>query len=206
MKESLETLSTRIRACRLCEAQLPLGPRPVFRVHPEARILVAGQAPGTRVHESGIPFDDPSGVRLRDWMGVDDETFYDTKRVAIIPMGFCFPGTGEWGDLPPLKTCAATWRAPLLDHLSEIRLTLAVGLHAVKWHLPDQRGSLTNIVQGAELSGPVIPLPHPSPRNNIWLSKNRWFEDEVVPHLRARVADVLGRGGDVVPAMPMKRL
>ena len=158
---------------------------------------MAGQAPGTRVHESGIPFDDPSGVRLRDWMGVDDETFYDTKRIAIIPMGFCYPGTGDWGDLPPLKKCAATWRAQLLDHLPGIRLTLAVGLHAVRWHLRDEKGSLTEVVRSAaESPGPVIPLPHPSPRNNIWLSKNRWFEDEVVPKIRERINNALDRTAD----------
>ena len=191
MPESLNSLAERIRACRLCEAELPLGPRPVFRIHPEARILVAGQAPGTRVHESGIPFDDPSGVRLRDWMGVDDETFYDTRRIAIVPMGFCYPGTGEWGDLPPLKRCAATWRKELIEQLSKIRLTLAIGLHAVKWHLPGERSSLTEIVRDAPPTGNVIPLPHPSPRNNIWLSKNRWFEKEVVPQLQKRVKETL---------------
>lgn len=192
MTESLEALARRVRECRLCEADLPLGPRPVIRVHTRARILVAGQAPGTRVHESGIPFDDPSGDRLRDWMGIDREMFYDVSHIAIVPMGFCYPGTGDWGDHPPMKRCAKTWRQPLLDRLPNIELVIAVGLHAVRWHLPQARGSLTSIVRAHKgVTGPVAPLPHPSPRNNIWLSQNRWFEQEVVPELRKRVAAVL---------------
>lgn len=195
-RESLEQLATRIRACRLCEAKLPLGPRPVFLADARARILVAGQAPGTRVHETGIPFNDPSGDRLRDWMGIDRETFYDVSRIAIIPMGFCYPGRGDWGDLPPLKRCADTWRQPLLDRLPDIGLVVAVGQYAVRWHLPEARGTLAGIVRGyAAKAGPVIPLPHPSPRNNIWLSRNPWFEREVVPMLRQRVAVALSRQG-----------
>jgi uracil-DNA glycosylase len=190
--ESLEQIAARIRACRLCEAELPLGPRPVFSVDERARILVAGQAPGTRVHETRVPFNDPSGDRLRDWMGIDRETFYDVERMAIIPMGFCYPGTGDWGDLPPMKRCAETWRQALLDRLPNLELVVAVGQYAVRWHLPEARGSLTEIVRAqASSGGPVMPLPHPSPRNNIWLSKNRWFEKEVVPVVRGRVAAVL---------------
>ena len=192
MTESLQALATRIRACRLCEAELPLGPRPIIQVDAKARILIAGQAPGTRVHETGIPFDDPSGDRLRDWMGIDRGVFYDAKQLAIIPMGFCYPGKGDWGDLPPIKRCAKTWRQPLLDHLPNIELVLTVGLYAVRWHLPQARGPLTEIVRQYDVTNsPVIPLPHPSPRNNIWLSKNRWFEKEVVPALRQRVAAIL---------------
>ncbi len=192
MNESLDELAQQVRACRLCEAELPLGPRPVFRVSSGARILIAGQAPGTRVHKSGIPFDDPSGDRLRDWMGIDSETFYDVEKIAIIPMGLCYPGTGDWGDLPPLKRCAPTWRQELLDRMPGIRLVIAVGLFAVRWHLPEARGSLTSIVRDyADLDSDVVPMPHPSPRNNIWLSKNRWFESEVVPGLKQRVASVL---------------
>jgi len=191
--ETLQALSERVRACRLCEAELPLGPRPVFRADSRARILIASQAPGTRVHETGLPFNDPSGDRLRDWMGVDRETFYDVARIAIVPMGLCYPGKGDWGDLPPLKRCAATWRQPLMDRLPNIEFVLAVGLYAVRWHLPEARGPLTEIVRtcgpGSEV---VVPLPHPSPRNNIWLSRNPWFEKEVVPVLRQRVAEVLG--------------
>lgn len=188
-EETLDQLATRIRACRLCEKELPLGPRPVFRVSASARILVAGQAPGTRVHASGVPFDDPSGDRLRDWMGVDEQTFYDTDHIAIIPMGFCYPGKGDWGDLPPMKRCAETWRHALLERLPNLGLVIAVGQYAVAWHLPSARGSLTNIVRDhAHDSAKILPLPHPSPRNNIWLSKNRWFERDIVPILRRRVA------------------
>jgi uracil-DNA glycosylase len=195
MTESLKSLSARVLACRLCEAELPLGPRPVIRVDEKARILVAGQAPGTRVHQSGVPFDDPSGDRLRDWMGIDRDTFYDVRQIAILPMGFCYPGKGDWGDLPPLKRCAETWRQALLDRLPNIALVVAVGQYAVHWHLPDARGSLTEIVSTHPSDEhAVIPLPHPSPRNNIWLSKNRWFELEVVPVLRKRVAAVLESG------------
>lgn len=191
-EESLEQLAERVRACRLCAEELPLGPRPVIRVSETARILIAGQAPGTRVHESGVPFNDPSGDRLREWMGIDRETFYDESRIAIVPMGFCYPGKGDWGDLPPLKRCAATWRQDLLDLMPNIELTVAVGQYAVRWHLADERGTLSAIVRahmGSE--GPVVPLPHPSPRNNIWLSRNRWFEKEVLPGVRRRVAQVL---------------
>lgn len=192
MGDSLKLLSRQVRACRLCEQDLPLGPRPVIRVHTQSRILVAGQAPGTRVHESGIPFDDPSGDRLRTWMGIDRDTFYDTKRIAILPMGFCYPGTGDWGDLPPMKRCAATWRESLIGLLPNVRLVLAIGLYAVRWHLPADRGPLTELVRAyADTSGAVIPLPHPSPRNNIWLSKNRWFEDRILPQLRRRIAETL---------------
>ncbi len=191
--ESLEKLAGRVRACRLCEEELPLGPRPVIRVSETARILVAGQAPGTRVHETGIPFNDPSGDRLREWMGIDRETFYDTARIAIVPMGFCYPGSGDWGDLPPLKRCAATWRQALLDRMANVELIIAVGQYAVGWHLPDERGTLTEIVRAhKDTEGPIVPLPHPSPRNNIWLSKNRWYEEEVLPGVRRRVAAVLG--------------
>jgi uracil-DNA glycosylase len=193
MSESLKQLADRVRACTLCASELPLGPRPVIRVGKNARILVAGQAPGTRVHASGVPFDDPSGDRLRHWMGIDSETFYDESRVAIIPMGFCYPGKGKWGDLPPMKRCAQTWRQPLLDHLPNLELVVAVGQYAVAWHLPEARGSLTEIVRAhKDTEGLVMPLPHPSPRNNIWLSKNRWFEKEVVPRLQVRVSEVLG--------------
>ncbi len=192
--ETLEQLADRIRACRLCEANLPLGPRPVFRVDARARILVVGQAPGTRVHASGVPFDDPSGDRLRDWMGIDRETFYDVSRIAIVPMGFCYPGKGDWGDLPPLKRCAETWRQPLLDHLPAIELVIAVGHYAIRWHLPDARGALTEVVRNhPHREDKMFPMPHPSPRNNIWLSKNRWFEERVVPVLQDRIRAVLSR-------------
>ena len=159
----------------------------MIHIHPEARILIAGQAPGVRVHATGVPFDDPSGDRLRAWMGVSDETFCG-KDVAILPMGFCFPGTGKSGDLPPQPRCAQTWRAQLLNMLSEIRLTLVIGRYAQDWHLPQKTRTLTETVRNwAAMDPSIVPLPHPSPRNNIWLRKNPWFEEELIPTLRERV-------------------
>ena len=186
------TLLQRIRDCRVCEKNLPLGPRPIVQLHPDARILIAGQAPGSKVHETGVPFDDPSGDRLRDWMGIDKSVFYDERRVAILPMGFCYPGTSKTGDLPPLKICATTWRAEALEYLAGIRLTLLVGQYAQSWHLDSPKKNLTQTVKAWQDYGEgVIPLPHPSPRNNIWLSKNRWFEKELIPILRGRVGRLL---------------
>ncbi|MEM1411953.1 MAG: uracil-DNA glycosylase family protein [Pseudomonadota bacterium] len=193
MSLSLDTLLTEIRACRQCEADLPLGPRPVVQADARARILIVGQAPGTAVHASGIPFDDPSGVRLREWMRVDPETFYDARRIALAPMGFCYPGRGKSGDLPPKKRCAATWRAPLLAQLPNIELTLVLGQYAIAWHLPEAKGlTLAETVRRCDHgSAGLMPMPHPSPRNNLWLRKNAWFEAEVVPLLRRRVAALL---------------
>lgn len=186
-----------IRQCRLCAEHLPLGPRPVLQLHPQARILIAGQAPGRRVHLSGIPFDDPSGERLRDWLGVDRETFYDERRIAILPMGFCYPGTGSSGDLPPRPECAPTWRKPALALLENLRLTLVIGQYALNWHLPQYAGSVTAAVANwAEHWPEVLPLPHPSPRNNLWLKRNPWFAQDVLPPLRARVAELLSNNGD----------
>ena len=186
-------LVSEVRACRLCELHLPLGPRPVLQVQPGARILIAGQAPGSKVHQSGVPFDDASGDRLRDWMGIDKATFYDARRIAILPMGFCYPGTGKSGDLPPRPECAATWRAKLLARMPDVELTLVVGQYAQAWHLKDAaKANLTDTVRAWRDHWPrVLPLPHPSPRNNIWLKRNGWFEAEVVPALKKRVQDVL---------------
>ena len=203
-REGLSALVHRIRNCRICVeapagAPLPHAPRPVFQVSDSARILIAGQAPGTRVHASGRPFTDPSGVRLRAWLNMPEEVFYDAARVAIVPMGFCFPGQDEKGaDLPPRRECAPAWRARLLAALPDVRLVLAVGQYAQRWHLgPLWRGSLTETVRHwreayEKCSPPVIPLPHPSWRNNAWLKKNPWFEAEVLPFARARIAEVLG--------------
>lgn len=190
----LEGLLYEIRTCRLCEAELPLGPRPVVRAAESARILVVGQAPGTAVHASGIPFDDPSGERLRAWMGVDAATFYDESRIALVPMGFCYPGRGKSGDLPPKKRCAQTWRVPLLEALPQIELTLVIGQYAMAWHLPAaKRLNLTETVRRHDDWGDrLFPLPHPSPRNNLWLARNPWFDAEVVPRLRERVGEALG--------------
>ena len=191
---TLSQLLADIRACTLCAADLPDGPRPVLRASTRARILIAGQAPGRRVHASGIPFDDPSGDRLRDWLGIDRDTFYDEQQLAIVPMGFCYPGTGKSGDLPPRPECAATWHPRLLPLLPNIRLTLVIGQYALAYHLPDaSRGrTLTAVVRDWRAHWPsILPLPHPSPRNNRWLKQNPWFATDVLPELRARVADIL---------------
>ncbi|ALN88406.1 uracil DNA glycosylase superfamily protein [Lysobacter capsici] len=189
---SLPTLLDEVRACTRCEAHLPHGPRPVVQVGASARILIAGQAPGRKVHESGIPFDDASGERLRAWLGLSRELFYDADRVAILPMGFCFPGTGRAGDLPPRPECAPTWRARLMSRLNHLQLTLVVGQYAQAYHLPDAGASLTQAVQAWRDTWPtLVALPHPSPRNNLWLKRNAWFERELVPLLRERVAQVL---------------
>lgn len=187
-KNALDSLLLSVRACRLCEADLAHGVRPVLQVHSESKILIAGQAPGSKVHASGIPFDDPSGVRLRDWMGIDTETFYDASSVAILPMGFCYPGKGRSGDLPPQKICATTWREELLNAMPRVQLTLVIGQYALAWHLPEVKNNLTQTVQEWQTYGEhIMPLPHPSPRNNIWLKKNPWFEADVIPMLRRRV-------------------
>lgn len=189
MSERLKRLAAEARACRLCANQLPHGPRPVFQLGRTARILVAGQAPGSRVHASGVPFDDASGERLRNWMGVDPDTFYDERRVAILPMAFCYPGRGGSGDLPPMARCAATWRERMLAALPGLRLTLVIGRHALDWHLPGWRGSLAEAVRAHDVHGQgLIPLPHPSPRNNPWLAAHPWFVRDVVPRVRERVA------------------
>ena len=185
----LDRLLREVRACTLCAAHLPQPPRPVLQAGSAARILIASQAPGRKVQHSGIPFDDASGDRLRLWMGINKDTFYDPHTVAILPMGFCFPGTGGAGDLPPRPECAPAWRTPLLAHLPHIQLTLVIGQYAQAWHLKrEARATLTETVRAWRNYGPhILPLPHPSPRNNLWLRRNPWFEEEVIPVLRARV-------------------
>lgn len=181
------------RACSLCVSHLPSGPRPIFQIAPNAKVLIAGQAPGRRVHESGIPFSDPSGERLRGWMGIDAATFYDPQKIAILPMGFCYPGTGKSGDLPPRPECAVEWRVRLLKLLPAIELTLVIGQYALDWHLGTaQSASLTQTVQNWKRYWPaLLPLPHPSPRNNIWRKKNPWFEAEIVPKLQRKIRALL---------------
>ena len=192
--QSLTALLKDVRACTLCANHLPLGPRPVVQIHPSARILIAGQAPGRKVHETGVPFNDPSGDRLRLWMGIDRDTFYDATQIAILPMGFCFPGTGKSGDFPPRPECAPAWRDELLAHLKNLELTLVIGQYAQSYHLPDHGLSVTSKVEAWRSSWPhTVPLPHPSPRNNLWLKRNPWFETELIPELRMRVTDVLAR-------------
>ena len=186
-------LCDRIRACEQCKAILPLGANPVFRASPQAKILIAGQAPGIRVHESSIPFNDPSGKRLRQWMDIDEEMFYDETKIAIIPMGFCYPGTGKNGDLPPTPQCQASWHPLLLPKLTAIRLILPIGIYAHQYHLAGQRKkNLTETVKHWRDYAPkAIPLPHPSPRNNRWLKNNPWFETETLPFLKRAVKAAL---------------
>lgn len=181
------------KSCTICEPFLQDGVRPVFTVHPHARINIIGQAPGRKVHESGIPWADASGKRLRQWLGVDEETFYQAERFAIMPMGFCFPGTGKSGDLPPRPECAPQWHQPLLNLMPNIELTLLFGQYAQAAYLGKARKrTLTETVKNWQSYGPnFIPLPHPSPRNQIWLRKNPWFEAEVVPFLQQRVKKTL---------------
>ena len=189
---SFNSLLAEVRACTICAEHLPHGVRPVLQMQPQARILVAGQAPGRKVHESGIPFDDASGDRLREWMGVTREVFYDPKQVAILPMGFCYPGTGKYGDLRPRPECAPAWRAQLLSRLPRLDVTLVIGQYAQAYHMPGEQSSLTDKVRNWRAYWPeMIPLPHPSPRNNIWLGRNRWFEKELIPMLRQRLSEVL---------------
>lgn len=182
-----------INSCTLCEDELPFGANPVVQLNPKAKILIAGQAPGRIVHETNIPFNDKSGDRLRSWMGVDKTLFYDSTKIAILPMGFCFPGTGKSGDLPPRKECAEKWRKPILEKLPNIELILLIGLYAMKWHLGKSMGkNLTDTVKNYHnFSKDIIALPHPSPRNYGWLKKNSWFEREVLPLLRKGVNDAL---------------
>ncbi|RUO39353.1 IclR family transcriptional regulator [Aliidiomarina taiwanensis] len=187
-----EALLGKARQCTLCETQLPLGPRPVLQLHPQARILIAGQAPGLKVHQTGIPFDDASGERLRRWLGVSVSEFYDAKKIAIMPMGFCYPGKGKSGDLPPRPECAPKWRAPLLQGLKNIQLTLVIGQYALAYHLPNENQKVTDAVANWRAHWPaVVPLPHPSPRNNIWLKRNPWFTEQVIPALQQRVRQAL---------------
>jgi uracil-DNA glycosylase len=190
--ESLNGLVTEVRACTICEPHLPNGVRPVLQVNSDAKILIAGQAPGRRVHATGIPFDDPSGDRLRDWMGVTREQFYNPQLFAIVPMGFCYPGTGNSGDLPPRPECAATWRARLLRQLPRIETTLVIGKYAHDYHFGKSNLTVSRLVENWQQHWPgQITLPHPSPRNNIWLKKNPWFEAEVVPVMRAHITSLL---------------
>lgn len=187
-----ENLINKVQDCTLCEADLEHGVRPVFQVSSEARVLIAGQAPGSKVHATGIPFDDPSGDRLREWMGIDKETFYNSAKIGILPMAFCYPGKSKSGDLPPRPICAETWRQDLLNTMPNIQLILVIGQYAQAWHLDKLEKNLTETVRNWKNYGDgILPLPHPSPRNNIWLKKNDWFEKDVLPSLRTRVKNAL---------------
>ncbi len=184
---SLLPLLDDVRACTVCNG-LPLGPRPLLQIAPGVRVLLIGQAPGRRAHESGIPWNDPSGDRLREWLGLSRAQFYDDPRLGLLPMAFCYPGTGKGGDFAPRPECQETWHERLLDHMPKIRTTLLLGKYAHARYLPDAPKSVTEAVRSWERTAPrFFPLPHPSPRNNRWLKANPWFEADTLPALRAEV-------------------
>lgn len=190
MAESFASLMASIEACRICAAHLPLGPRPIVAGSPDAKLLIAGQAPGTRVHASGIPWDDPSGDRLREWLGLDRAVFYQARKVALVPMGFCYPGRGRSGDNPPRPECAREWHPRLLPRLKGVRLTIVIGKYAQRYHLGREAPVTDTVAAWREFLPTHIPLPHPSPRNNLWLRRHPWFERDLLPALRHRVAQL----------------
>jgi len=190
---ALDKLLRQARACTVCAPHLPFPPRPILRAAATARLLIVGQAPGRRVHETGLPWNDPSGDRLRSWLGMDRDSFYDESRIAIIPTGLCFPGTGKQGDLPPRPECAPLWHPPLRAALPDIRLTLLIGQYAQAYYLgPRRRKTLTETVAAwQEYLPEYLPLPHPSPRNQLWLKRNPWFERDLLPVLRQKISEAL---------------
>jgi uracil-DNA glycosylase len=205
VNSKLKLLREEISRCRICRdpdnpIPLPHEPRPVVIVSSRAKIAICGQAPGTRVHLSGVPFTDPSGERLRDWMGVGEEEFYDSNKFAIVPMGFCFPGLdAKGGDLPPRRECAIKWRDQLMDAMPQLKLLLVIGMHAKAWHIgkSDKRNLTQTVAAWREFvdvdnQPSMFPLPHPSWRNNSWLKKNPWFDNELLPHLKKMIEDELG--------------
>lgn len=185
----MEDLLQNIKQCTICKAHLPLGPRPVVSAHPNSKIVIVGQAPGTKVHASGIPWDDASGNQLRNWLNVSSEVFYNPKNFGIIPMGFCYPGKGKSGDLPPCPECAPQWHLSLFNEMKGVELVLLIGMYAQNYYLGKAaKETLTETVKSYNEYLPKhLPLPHPSPRNRFWLAKNPWFEVEVLPELRRRV-------------------
>jgi uracil-DNA glycosylase len=189
---NISSILNEVRSCQLC-TNLALGPNPILQLNSKAKILIAGQAPGKKTHYKNIPFDDPSGERLRDWMGINRDTFYDESSIAILPMAFCYPGTGKSGDLPPPSICTNQWREKLLDLLPNVELTLVIGQYALDWHLGNTKcNTLTETVKQWQKYWPdVLPMPHPSPRNNIWLKKNPWYLTDVLPELKKRVASLV---------------
>ncbi|MEZ4744899.1 MAG: uracil-DNA glycosylase family protein [Calditrichia bacterium] len=190
----MKNLLNEIRSCDVCAAHLPLGANPVLAAHPQSRIVIIGQAPGKKVHESGVPWDDPSGDQLRKWLNIDKTSFYDATKIAIIPMGFCYPGKGSSGDLPPRPECAPLWHDRLFGQMPNVQLTLLIGQYAQGRYLPENpHKNLTETVRHFRDYLPeYLPLPHPSPRNRFWLAKNPWFAEDVIPELQRRVAAILG--------------
>jgi len=191
----MEDLLHDIRQCTLCSKQLQLGPRPIVSGHPESKIAIIGQAPGTKVHNSGIPWDDASGKQLRKWLDVSDQDFYDEKKFAIVPMGFCYPGKGKSGDLPPRTECAPQWHEKLFNKMPNLELVILIGMYAQKYYLKhDVQKTLTETVANFKNYLPkYFVLPHPSPRNRFWLAKNPWFNDDVLPELKTKIKEVLSQ-------------
>ncbi len=189
----LDVLVKEVRACTICAKHLPFEPNPVVRPSSTAKILLIGQAPGTRVHATGIPWNDPSGDKLREWMGIDRDLFYNNKKIAIMPTGFCYPGKGKSGDLPPRPECAPTWHPRLMQHMRKIELILLIGQYAQKYYLNESaKKTLTETVHAWKQYAPLyLPMPHPSPRNKLWLKKNAWFESDVVPMLQRKVKKLI---------------
>lgn len=193
MTSTFNTIINEVRTCTLCSSHLPLPPKPIVQLHSKAKILIAGQAPGIKAHNSGIPFDDFSGKRLREWLGIDEKLFYNSEQIAILPMSFCYPGSGKSGDLAPRPECASHWRKHLLEQLPNIQLTLLVGQYAQCWHLMDNRkANLTETVKAWQEYLPTsFPLPHPSPRNNRWFKNNPWFANKTLPALKKEVNKII---------------
>ncbi|MCE9679635.1 uracil-DNA glycosylase family protein [Shewanella sp. AS1] len=188
---ALTQLITQIRACRHCEAELPEDVHPIIQASSSAKILIAGLAPGAAANRSGLPFDDASGDRLREWLGVTRQQFYDPRLFAILPMAFCYPGRGASGDLPPPKICADKWRRALLEQLPHIELTLPIGQYAQQYHFNDNNTVTARVSSWQAYGGQIMPLPHPSPRNNIWLKRHPWFVKTLLPELKQRVASII---------------
>ncbi|MCK5441112.1 MAG: uracil-DNA glycosylase family protein [Maribacter sp.] len=189
----MHKLLAEIRGCEVCKAHLLFGPRPIVAAHPNAKIAIIGQAPGMKVHTTGVPWDDPSGKQLRKWLGVTDEVFYCETKIALVPMGFCYPGKGKSGDLPPRTECAPLWHESLFDAMAKLELVILIGIYAQKYYLGKAaKNTLTETVKSYKTYLPeYFPLPHPSPRNRFWLSKNPWFEERVIVKLKESVSATL---------------
>lgn len=191
----MKDLLTDIRNCRVCQEHLPNTPRPIIQASHKAKIVIIGQAPGLKVQKSGITWDDASGKNLREWLNIDDQTFYDSSKIALIPMGFCFPGSGKSGDLPPRPECAPLWHRKVLESMADVTLTLLIGQYAQLYYLKDKCApTLTETVKEFRSYLPhYLPLPHPSPRNNIWQKKNPWFKEELIPILQHQIPSILNK-------------